>query len=145
MILAIPHLFWYIFIIIQFKISCKLSCDYFLLSLGCFSSVQSLSCVWFFATPWTAASQTSLSIPNSWSLLKFMSIELVMPSNHPSSAFMKHSYIMFPLRWPKKAHSSLIPPGSGWNEQDQHFRAPPIWPYVVWTLSTTSSRANGLL
>ena len=47
-----------------------------------FSSVQSLSCVWLFATPWTAARQASLSITNSRSLLKLMSIELVMPSNH---------------------------------------------------------------
>ena len=46
-----------------------------------FSSVQSLSCVWFFATPWTAARQASLSITNSWSLPRLMSIELVMPSN----------------------------------------------------------------
>ena len=45
-----------------------------------FSSVQSLSCVWLFVTPWTAAHQASLSINNSWSLLKLMSIELVMPS-----------------------------------------------------------------
>ena len=43
-------------------------------------SVQSLSHVQLFATPWTAARQASLSITNSWSLLKPMSIELVMPS-----------------------------------------------------------------
>ena len=47
-----------------------------------FSSVQSLSRVRLFATPWTAARQASLSITNSWSLLKLMSIESVMPSNH---------------------------------------------------------------
>ena len=47
-----------------------------------FSSVQSLSRVLLFATPWTAAHQASLSITNSWSLLKLMSIESVMPSNH---------------------------------------------------------------
>ena len=45
-------------------------------------SVQLLSCVWLFVTPWTAAWQASLSITNSWSLLRLMSIELVMPSNH---------------------------------------------------------------
>ena len=44
--------------------------------------VQSLSGVWLFATPWTVAHQVSLSITNSQSLLKLMSIELVMPSNH---------------------------------------------------------------
>ena len=47
-----------------------------------FSSVQSLSHVWLFATPWTAARQASLSITNSRSLLRLMSIESVMPSNH---------------------------------------------------------------
>ena len=47
-----------------------------------FSSVQSLSRVQLFAIPWTAAHQASLSITNSQSLLKFMSIELVMLSNH---------------------------------------------------------------
>ena len=46
------------------------------------SSVQSLTRVWLFATPWTAACQASLSITNSRSLLKLMSIESVMPSNH---------------------------------------------------------------
>ena len=45
-------------------------------------SVQSLNCVWLFATPWTAACQASLSITNSQSLLKLMSIKSVMPSNH---------------------------------------------------------------
>ena len=45
-------------------------------------SVQSLSHVWLFAKPWIAACQVSLSISNSQSLLKFMSIEWVMPSNH---------------------------------------------------------------
>ena len=44
--------------------------------------VQSLSRVRLFATPWTAAHQVSLSISNSWSLLKLVSIESVMPSNH---------------------------------------------------------------
>ena len=47
-----------------------------------FNSVQSLSHVRLFVTPWTAAQQASLCIINSWTLLKLMSIELVMPSNH---------------------------------------------------------------
>ena len=46
------------------------------------SSVQLLSSVWLFSAPWTAAHQASLSITNSWSWLKLMSIESVMPSNH---------------------------------------------------------------
>ena len=47
-----------------------------------FSSVQSLSHIWLFATPWIAARQASLSITNSWSSLKLTSVESVMPSNH---------------------------------------------------------------
>ena len=47
-----------------------------------FSSVQSLSRVQLFTTLWTSACQASLSITNSWGLLKLMTIELVMPSNH---------------------------------------------------------------
>ena len=55
--------------------------------IGCmqsyqFNSVQSLSCVRLSVTPWTAARQASLSITNSWSLLKLMSIARVMPSNY---------------------------------------------------------------
>ena len=46
------------------------------------SSVQSLSCVRLFVTPWTAAHQISLSITNYWSLLKLRSVESVIPSNH---------------------------------------------------------------
>ena len=51
-----------------------------------FSSVQSLSHVWLFVTPWTTARRTYLSITNSRNLLKLMSIESVMPSNHPRSS-----------------------------------------------------------
>ena len=47
-----------------------------------FSSVQLLSHVWLFVTPWTVAHHTSLSITDSWSLLKLMPIESVMPCNH---------------------------------------------------------------
>ena len=76
------------------------------------SSVQLLSYVWLFATPWTAAGQASLLISNSQSLPKFMSIELVMPSNHPTlyrpllllpsifpSIFSNESALC--IRWPK--------------------------------------------
>ena len=58
------------------------------------SSVQLLSPVWLFVTPWIAACQASLSIPNSQSLLKLMSIESMMPSNHLilcCSLFLLHS------------------------------------------------------
>ena len=46
------------------------------------SSVHWFSYIWLFVTPWTAARQASLSITNPWSLLKLITIELVMPSNH---------------------------------------------------------------
>ena len=79
-----------------------------------FSSIQSLSCVWLFATPWTAAHQASLSITNSRSLLKLMSIELVMPFNHlifccplllppsilPSIRVFSNESVLH-IRWPK--------------------------------------------
>ena len=47
-----------------------------------FSSIQSFSRVWLFETPWTATQQASLSMTNSWSLLKLMNTESVLPSNH---------------------------------------------------------------
>ena len=80
----------------------------------CFSSVQSLSCVWLFATPWIAARQASLSITNSRSSLKLTSIVQVMPSNHrilcrplplPLSIFPRirvfSSESVLHIRWPK--------------------------------------------
>ena len=79
-----------------------------------FSSLQSLSHIWLFVTPWTAAHQASLSITNSQSLLKLMSIESLMPSNH---LILCHSLLLllsifpsirvysnesaFLMRWPK--------------------------------------------
>ena len=62
-----------------------------------FSSVQLLSHVQIFVTPWTAACQASLSITNSWSLLKFMSIETVMPSNH---LILCHPLLLLPSVFP---------------------------------------------
>ena len=81
---------------------------------GWFSSVQSLSHVQLFVIPWTAAHQASLSITNSQSLLKLMSIELVMPSNHlilcrplllltsifPSIRVFSNESVLC-IRWPK--------------------------------------------
>ena len=78
------------------------------------SPVQSLSCVWLLATPWTAARQASLTITNSQSLLKLMSIESVMPSNHlilcrplllppstfPSIRIFSNESVLC-IRWPK--------------------------------------------
>ena len=78
-----------------------------------FSSVQSLCCVQLFVTPWTAAHQASLSITNSPSLLKLMSIESMMPSNHlilchplllpsvfPSIRVFSSESVLL-IRWPK--------------------------------------------
>ena len=62
-----------------------------------FSSVQSLSRVWLFATPWTTACQASLSITNSRSLLKLMSVESVMPSNH---LILCHPLLLLPSIFP---------------------------------------------
>ena len=89
-----------------------------------FSSVQSLSCVWLFATPWIAARQAFLSITNSQSLLKLMSIESVMPSSHlilcrpllllppiPPSIRVFSNESTLCMRWPispSKEHPGLI-------------------------------------
>ena len=62
-----------------------------------FNSVQSFSHVWLFATPWTVACQASLSITNSWRLLKLMSIESVMPSNH---LILCHFLLLLPSIFP---------------------------------------------
>ena len=70
---------------------------------GQFSSVQSLSRVQLFATPWTAAHQASLSITNSQSSLKLMSIESVMPSNHLS---LCHPLLLLPSIFPSIRVSS---------------------------------------
>ena len=56
-----------------------------------------LSCVRLFATPWTATRQASLSVTNSWSLLKLMSIESVMPSNH---LILCHPPLLLPSLFP---------------------------------------------
>ena len=90
-----------------------------------FSSVQSLSCVWLFATPWIEAHQASLSITNSWSSPKLMSLESVMPSSH---LILCHPLLLLPpippsirvfsnestlrMRWPKywsSASASVLP------------------------------------
>ena len=89
-----------------------------------FSSVQSLSHVRLFATPWTTARQASLSITNSWSWLRLTSIESVMPSSHrilchpllhlppiPPSIRVFSNKSTLHMRWPKywSFSSSIIP------------------------------------
>ena len=88
--------------------------------ISLFVVVQSLSCVQLFATPWTAALQASLSFTISWSLLRLMSIESVMPSNH---LILCHPLLLLPsilpsirvfsnesalhIRWPKYRSFSI--------------------------------------
>ena len=87
------------------------SCFFFFFSDAC--SIQSLNCVQIFAVPWTAAHQTCLSITNSRSLLKLISIKSVVPSNHlilcrpllsPSiipSISVFSSELVLHIKWPK--------------------------------------------
>ena len=93
-----------------------------MLSLISTSSVQLLSCVQLFANPWTPACQASLSITNSWILLRLKSIESVMPSNHlilyrsllllpsifPSISVFSNESILC-IRWPKYWSFSISP------------------------------------
>ena len=83
-----------------------------------FSSVQSLSCVWLFVTPWTAAHQASLSITNSWSPPKPMSTEWVMPSNH---FILCHPLLLLPSIFPSIRIFS--------NESVLHIRWPKYWSF----------------
>ena len=82
-----------------------------------FSSVQLLSHR-LFATPWTAAQRASLSITNSWSLLIFMSIKLVMPSNH---LILCHPFLPLPSIFPRIRVSS--------NEWALCIRWPDYWSF----------------
>ena len=82
------------------------------------TSVQSLRRVRLFATPWTAARQASLSITNSWSSLKLMSIELVMPSNH--------LILCRPLLLPPSSFPSIRVFS---NESALHIRWPKYWSF----------------
>ena len=84
------------------------------------SSVQLLSRVQFFVTPWTAARQASLSNTNSWSLLRLMSIESVMPSNH---LILCHPLLLLPSIF----HSIRVFS----NESVLHIRWPKYWSFSV--------------
>ena len=82
------------------------------------SSVQSLSCVRLFATPWTTACQSSPSITNSWSPPKPMSIESVMPSNH---LVLCRPLLLLPSIFPGIGVFS--------NESALHIRWPKYWSF----------------
>ena len=97
-----------------------------------FSSVQSLSRVRLFATPWTAARQSSLSITNSQSLLKLMSIKSVMPSNH---LVLCHSIFLLTSIFPSIRVFS--------NESVLHNRWPKYWSFSF--SISPSSEYSGLI
>ena len=86
--------------------------------LSFFSSVQSLSRVQLFANPWTAARQASLSITNSESLFKLMSMESVMPPNH---LILCHPLLLLPSIFPSTRVFS--------NESDLRIRWPKYWSF----------------
>ena len=95
------------------------------------SSVQSLSHVRLFATPWTAAHQASLSITNSLGLFKLMSIELVMPSNH---LILCHPLFFLPSIFPSIRVFS--------NELALHIRWPKYWTFIS---ASAFSEYSGLI
>ena len=111
----IVHFFFITFIVNL--ISCRHWLECFL-HLDIAISVQSLSRVWLFATPWTAAHQASLSITNSQSPPKPMSIEMVMPSNH---LILCHPLLLLPSIFPSIRVFS--------NESALHIRWPKYWSF----------------
>ena len=98
----------------SYPFSCIVDCELLIL----FSSVQSLSRARLFATPWTTACQASLSITNSRSLPKFMSIESVMPSNH---LILCHPLLLLPSIFPSIRVFS--------NESALHIKWPKYWSF----------------
>ena len=97
-----------------------------------FSSVQSLSRVWLFVTPWTVAHQPSLSITNSWSSLKLLSIESVMPSNH---CILCCPHLLLPSIFPSIGVFS--------NESVLHIRWPKYWNFSF--SISSSNEYSGLI
>ena len=112
---------------IYYKFLCEQACAWFceysldknsIFCCGIFSTVQSLSRVWLFATPWTAARQASLSITNSQSPPKPMSIESVMPSNH---LILRRPLLLMPSNLSQHQVFS--------NESALHIRWPKYWSF----------------
>ena len=98
-----------------------------------FSSVQSLSHVWLFVTPWTTAYQASLSITNSRSLAKLMSTESVMPSNH---LILCHPLLFLPSIFPSIRVFS--------NKSAVHIRWPKYWSFSF-NISPSNEHPPGLI
>ena len=97
-----------------------------------FSSVQLLSCVQLSVAPWTAACQTSLSITNSWSLLRLKSIQLVIPSKH---LILCHPIFLPPSIFPSIRVFS--------NESALHIMGPKYWSFSF--SISPSSESSGLI
>ena len=97
-----------------------------------FSSVQLSSHVWLFVTPWTSAHQASLPITNSWSSLKLMSTESVMPSNH---LILCHPLLLLPSIFPSIRVFS--------NESALRIRWPKYWSFSF--NNTPSNEHLGLI
>ena len=132
---SLPHpplpplsFFLHLFLIIPLLIDPSLSQA----SLSLLCSVQLLSRVRLFATPWTAAHQASLSITNSWSLLKLMSIESVMPSNH---LILCRPLLLLPSIFPSIRVFS--------NESALHIRWPKYWSFSFSV--SPSNECSGLI
>ena len=98
--------------------------------ISLFVVVQALSCVQLFATPWTAARQASLSFTISWNLLRLMSIESVMPSNH---LILCCPLLLMPSVLPSIRLFS--------NESALHIRWPKYWNFSI----RTSNEYSGLI
>ena len=96
-------------------------------------TVQLLSCVRLFATPWTAARQASLSITNSWSLLKLKSFKSVMPSNH---LILCCPLLLLPSIFPSIRVFS--------NEPVLHIRWPNYWSFSF-SISLSNEYLKGLI
>ena len=114
--------------------------------LHVFSPVQSLSRVQLFPTPWTAARQASLSITNSQSLLRLMSIESVMPSNH---LILYHPLLLLPLIFPSiRVFSSESVLYIKWLNYWSFSFSIPCGPYykITWTPAhgSSCSRPSGI-
>ena len=95
-----------------------------------YTSVQLQSRIWLFVAPWTAACQASLSITNYWSLLKLISIELVMPSNH---LILCHTLLLLPSIFPSIKVFS--------NESALPIRWPKYWSFRI----SPSNECSGLI
>ena len=109
---------YYVLCILYQDLKKECEINVYIMHLTQFSSVHALSCVQLFVTPWTAAHQASLSITNHWSLLKLMSIESVMPSNH---LILCHPLLLPPAIFPSiKVFSS---------ESALHSRWPKYWSF----------------